>query len=63
MAIETITREGDFVIRSASGKIAFRFHSEEDGFTISATQNSILMTDGEAEELMEWLKRRFSDAI
>lgn len=51
MAIETVSREGDFVIKNSGGKTAFRFHAEEEAFTISASRDRILMTDGEAEEL------------
>lgn len=44
MAIEMIQREGDFVIKSSGGNDAFRFHADEDSFTISALQGRILMT-------------------
>jgi len=63
MAIETIELEGDFVIRNGGGKAAFRFHAEEDGFTIYALQDRIILCATEAQELMGWLQRRFDEPI
>lgn len=61
MAIETIELEGDFVIKNGGGKAAFRFHADEDSFSIYALQDRILMTDSEAKELADWLQRRFTE--
>jgi len=61
MAIETMQLEGDFVIKNGASKAAFRFHAEEEGFTIDALQGRITMCDSEAKELMDWLQRRFDE--
>jgi hypothetical protein len=63
MAIETIQLEGDFVIKNGARKAAFRFHAEEEGFTIEALQGRITMCDSEAKELWEWLQRRFDEPL
>jgi uncharacterized protein YxjI len=63
MAIETIELEGDFVIKNSAGKAAFRFHANEDAFTIYALQDRITITDTEAQELIGWLQRRFEEPL
>lgn len=65
MAIEQVMLEGDFIIRGATGKTAFRFslHKDVSLFEIRAFQNHILMSNVEILELIGWLQRRLDEPL
>ena len=64
MAIETITREGDFVLKNARGSDMFRFRAGDDMFTVSmSVTTSLTMGADEAQELRDWLTRRLAEAL
>lgn len=66
MAIETITREGDLVIRGA-GRDLLRFTAGEDQVTVTATElgsrQVIIISTTEAKELRDWLTRRLDEPV
>lgn len=63
MAIETITREGDFVIKNGAGQDLLRVHCGEDAMSFSARNRDISFTLEEAAELRDWINRRLTEAV
>lgn len=63
MPVETITREGDFVLKGGVG-VMLRVHADEDAFTITLqSPHSLTFAIDEAEELRDWLTRRLTETI
>jgi hypothetical protein len=65
MAVETITREGDFVIKGR-GNDLLRIHFTEDSMVITATESGrqiIICAVEEAVELRDWLTRRIEEPV
>ena len=64
MAVETITTEGDFVIKNGEGHDLVRVHCGEDAmsFSILGTAHSTFTLE-EAAELRGWIDRRLTEAV
>lgn len=63
MAIEKITREGDFVIKGGAG-VMLRVHADESAFTITMqSPGSLSIAVDEGEELRDWITRRLTETI
>lgn len=63
MAIETITTEGDFVIKNAMGGDLLRVQCGEDGMSFSVSRSVISFTLEEAAELRDWIKLRLEEPV
>lgn len=63
MAVETITREGDFILNGCAG-VMLRVHADESAFTIRMQHSGpIMIAVDEAEELRDWITRRLTEAV
>jgi hypothetical protein len=67
MAVETITTEGDYVIKGREGDL-LRIHFTDESMIITATENRpqkhVIICDlSEAKELRDWLTRRIEEPI
>lgn len=64
MPVETITREGDYIIRNARNSDLLRIHADEDTFTISmSATTSLTMGADEMEEIRDWITRRLTESL
>jgi hypothetical protein len=67
MAIETLTTEGDYVIKGHGGDL-LRVHFTEESMVITATENRpqkhvIICDISEAKDLRDWLTRRIAEPV
>lgn len=67
MAVETITTEGDYVIKGGGGDL-LRVHFTDESMIITATENRpqkhVIVCDiSEAKELRDWLTRRIEEPL
>ena len=63
MAIETITTEGDFVVKNGQSEDLLRIHCGEDAMSLSARGTWVSFTLEEAAELRDWINRRLTEAV
>lgn len=63
MAIETITREGDFVLKNNAHGDLLRVHMTEDAMIIWVRGVTVNCAVSEAEELRDWITRRLEEPI
>lgn len=63
MAIETITREGDFVLKNNAHGDLLRAHMAEDALIIAVRQVVVSCAISEARELRDWLTRRLEEPV
>jgi hypothetical protein len=67
MAIETVTTEGDFVVKSL-GRDILRVHMGEDSMTVvthcgGQNRNNVICDISEARQLRDWLTRRLEEEV
>lgn len=67
MAVETVTTEGDYVIKGREGDL-LRIHFTDESMIITATENwpqkHVIICDiSEAKELRDWLTRRIEEEV